>query len=355
MTRGGDEVAATERTIGFGILGSGNMAQVYADALATQVYGGRLVAVALGSRAASFAAENSCAVEPDADALLARPDVEVVVITTPHSTHEALAIATARAGKHVYLEKPMARTVAECDAVIAACDEAGVLLTVAKQTRHFQMSMRAHELLREGAIGELRIVRAMSPVVGWGLPPGHWIADPEEGDCFLDWGAHCCDAFRWLTGSEPVRVYADYANFGHIDARWPTAMAQYRMADGSICQAFLSYEIASPGLGTGSNNQYQLIGSEGSIEFDLDRVRLGRGDAWETVWELPTWIAPWDPRNPRRIGNTARQVQDVVDALRAGRPPVVGGRDGRAAIEMAEAASRSAATGQAVRLPLEAA
>jgi predicted dehydrogenase len=345
-------VANADGTIGFGILGSGNMAQVYADALHTQVDGGRLAAVALGSRALAFASENETDVEADADALLGRPDVDVVVITTPHSTHEELAIASARAGKHVYLEKPMARTVAECDAVIAACEEAGVLLTIAKQTRHFQMSMRAHELVRDGAIGELRIIRAMSPITGWELPPGHWIADPDEGDCFLDWGAHCCDAFRWLTRSEPVRVYADYANFGDVDARWPTAMAQYRMADGSICQAFLSYEIAPPGLGTNSNNQYQLIGSEGTIEFDLDRVRLGRGDAWETVCELPTWIHPFEPRNPRRIGNTARQVQDVIDALREGRAPAVGGHDGRAAIEMAEAASRSAATGQSVSFPL---
>jgi UDP-N-acetyl-2-amino-2-deoxyglucuronate dehydrogenase len=345
-------MASSEQTIGFGILGSGNMAQVYADALATQVEGGSLVAAALGSRAASFAESNGAVLEPTAEALLARDDVEVVVITTPHSTHLPLAVASARAGRHVYLEKPMALTTAECDAIIAACRDAGVLLTVAKQTRHFQMSMRAMELLRDGAIGELRIIRAMSPITGWELPATHWLTDAGEGDCFLDWGAHCCDAFRWFTRSEPVRAYADYANFGSIDARWPTALVQYRMANGAICQAFLSYEIPRPGLGTDSNNQYQLIGSDGIIEWDLDRVRLGRGEGWETVWELPTWIHPFAPRDPRRIGNTARQVQDVVDALRGGRGPVVSGEDGRAAIEMAEAASRSAATGEAVTLPL---
>jgi predicted dehydrogenase len=345
-------MSTTTKTIGFGILGTGNMAQVYADALVDQVEGGRFVGAALGSRAGTFAETNGGVAEPSAEALLARPDVDVVVIATPHSTHLPLAVAAARAGKHVYLEKPMARSVGECDAIIAACREAGVLLTVAKQTRHFQMSMRAMELLHDGAIGELRIVRAMSPIIGWELPEGHWLGDEGEGDCFLDWGAHCCDAFRWFTGSEAVRVYADYANFGGVDARWPTALVQVRMADGSICQAFLSYEIPAPGLGTNSNNQYQLIGSKGIIEWDLDRVRLGRGEAWETIWELPTWTHPFEPRNPRRIGNTARQVQDVVDALRDGRAPSVSGEDGRAAIEMTEAASRSAATGQAVTLPL---
>ena len=69
--------------IGFGILGSGNMGRVYGDALTTQVTGGRLVAVAMGSRAAGLAAEYGAAVEPTAEALLARPDVDVVVIATP--------------------------------------------------------------------------------------------------------------------------------------------------------------------------------------------------------------------------------------------------------------------------------
>ena len=140
--------------VGFGILGSGNMARVYADALATQVEGGRLVAIALGSRAAALAAEFGVDAEPSAEALLGRPDVDVVVIATPHSTHLPLALAAAAAGKHVYLEKPMALDVAECDQIIDACQRAGVQLTVAKQTRHMEMSMRAKEYIDEGRIGE---------------------------------------------------------------------------------------------------------------------------------------------------------------------------------------------------------
>lgn len=336
-------------TVGFGVLGSGNMARVYADALRTQVTGARLVAVALGSRAAAYGAAHGAAVEPDAAALLARPDVDVVVITTPHSTHRDLALAAAAAGKHVYLEKPMARTSAECDEIAAACRRAGVALTVAKQTRHMQTAMRAKELIDAGVIGEVRIIRALSPFTDFGLPVDHWLTDPNEGDCFLDWGAHACDAFRWFTGSEAVRVYADYANFGGILASSPTALVQARMDSGAICQAFLSYELPEPGLGSGSNNQYLIIGATGMIEWDLDTVRVARDGAWGTDLALESWTQPtWDPRHPRRIGNTARQVQGFVDALHAGTPPPIGGEDGRAAIAMTEAASRSAAAGAAV-------
>ncbi len=341
----------TTEALGIGILGSGNMAEVYADALGTQVEGARLVAVALGSRAAAFATARGVDVEPGAAALLARDDVQLVVIATPHSTHEPLAVEAARAGRHVYLEKPMAVDVAACDRIIAACRDAGVLLTVAKQTRHLEMTRHARRLIDEGTIGEVRIIRATSPLMGLGLPEGHWLADPAEGDLFLDWGSHACDMFRWLTGSEAVRVHAEVADFGATGALGPTVLAQYRMADGSICQAFLSYEIPPPGLGSGSNTQYQVIGSAGILEWDLDRIVLGDAAGWRVIDEQPTWTDPWQPHHPRRIGNTARQVQGVVDAIREGVSPAVSGEDGRAAIAMAAGASRAAASRSTVTFP----
>jgi len=340
--------------VGFGFLGSGNMATVYAEALATQVSGARFVAVAEGSRAPALAREYGADAEPSTEALLGRADVDAVVIATPHSTHLPLALAAAAAGKHVYLEKPMALDVAECDLIIEACRSAGVELTVAKQTRHGDPEMRAKELIDEGAIGDVRYLRPMSPVIGWGIAPGnHWITDPKEGAAFLDWGAHCCDAIRWLTGSEARRVYADFANFGSVPgALDPTACVQVRLASGALAQIFMSYEIPEPGLGTNSNNQYTVVGSDGILEFDLDRLRVGTARGWETVVQLPTWTNPLQPKHPRRIKRSALQVQDFVDALRGGHDPSVTGEDGRAAIEMAEAAIRSAGLGQVVELPL---
>ena len=339
--------------VGFGIIGSGNMARVYADALATQVNGGRFVATAGGSRAPTFAADYGAEVEGSTEALLARPEVDVAIIATPHSTHLNLAVAAAEAGKHVYLEKPMALDVAECDQIIDACRKAGVQLTIAKQTRYMQMSMKAKELIDAGEIGELRYIRPMSPIAGLGIAAGnHWSEKPGEGDGFLDWGAHCCDALRWFTGSNATRVYADMDNFSGMASQSPTAAVQIRMANGVIAQVLMCYEVPPPGIGTNSNNQYFFMGSKGMVEFDLDHVSIGRGDSWATVWELPTWINPLQPSNPRRIGNSARQVQEFIDSLRAGQPPKITGEDGRAAIEMSQAATLSATTGQAVDLPL---
>ncbi len=341
--------------IGFGILGSGNMARVYGDALTTQVTGGRLVAVAMGSRAEGLAAEYGAAVEPTAEALLARPDVDVVVIATPHTTHLPLATQTAAAGKHVYLEKPMALNVAECDAIIAACRAANVKLTVAKQTRHMEMSMRAKEYIDQGLIGEILYIRPMSVTPGAGFVNvvQTWPMDPNEGDAFLDWGSHACDGIRWLTGAEAVRVYADYDNFTGNPIPDPTAVVQIRLSNRAIAQILLCYEIGPSGFGTRRNNQYQIVGTEGSIFWDLDRVELLTGSTDLKVWELPSWTLPdFKPRDPRRIGNTARQINDFIVALRDKTPLKITGEDGRAAIEMTQAANQSARTHTAVDLPL---
>ncbi len=345
----------SDTPIGFGILGSGNMARVYADALATQVDGGRLTAIAMGSRAPSLADEFGVVAEPTAEALLDRDDVDVVVIATPHSTHLPLATLVASAGKHVYLEKPMALDVEECDQIIDACRRSGVQLTVAKQSRYMEMSMRAKEYLDEGRIGDILFVRPTSVTPGSGFVnvPQSWPTDPAEGDAFLDWGSHACDALRWLTGADPVRVYADYENFTGLSLESPTALVQFRMTNKTIAQILLCYEIGPSGFGTRRNNQYQVVGTEGSLFWDLDRIELLTGSRDETVWELPSWTLPdFKPRDPRRIGNTARQVEELVVSLRAGEPPRISGADGRAAIEMTQAAKQSARTGQAVDFPL---
>ena len=344
--------------ITFGILGSGNMARVYGDALATQTPGGRLTAIALGTRTPALAAEFGAAAESSAEALVARSDVDVVVIATPHSTHLPLALLAASAGKHVYLEKPMALDVAECDQIIAACAAAGVQLTIAKQTRHMEMSMRAKTFVDEGRIGEILFLRPMSvtPGAGFANVPQSWPSDPREGDAFLDWGAHACDGIRWFTGADAVRADADYDNFTGLPLESPTVMAQFRMSNRSMAQVLMSYEIGPSGFGTRRNNQYEIVGTEGSIFWDLDRVDLMTGDRDVQTWELPSWTLPdFKPRDPRRVGNTARQLVDFIESVRTGAPPAITGEDGRAAIEMTQAAKLSAQTGRAVDLPLAAA
>lgn len=337
-------------TIGFGIIGTGMMGSTYAEALRAQAPSGRLVAVAGGKRAGALAAEYGVPAEASPDALLARPDVDAVVIATPHTTHLPLARAAAAAGKHIYLEKPMALSVAECDEILAAAERAGIQVTVASQSRYNDISMRAKELIDDGTVGRITMFRVTSPTVGWDVPADGWFVDPREGGAYLDWGPHGCDTLRWFTGSDATIAFGLFQNFGDIPAVDPSAMVTYGLSSGAMAQLWMSYEIPAPGLG--SYMQWLCVGDNGMLDFTRDVLKVGRGDSWRVDLELAAWDWTVDPRAPRRIGLTARQVEEFARSLMDGTPPVVTGKDGRAAIEMVEAAIRSAHTGAAVSIPM---
>lgn len=337
-------------SIGFGIIGTGMMGGTYAEAMRAQAPHARLVAVAGGRRAAALGGEYGVPVEPTADALLARGDVDAVVIATPHTTHLPLSLAAAQAGKHVYLEKPMALSVGECDAIIAACRNAGVRLTVASQSRYNDISIRAKRLIEDGTVGAIRMFKVTSPTVGWDVPADGWFVDPKEGGAYLDWGPHGCDTLRWFTGSDAVQAFGMFANFGAIPALDPSAMVSYRLGSGAMAQFWMSYEIPAPGLG--SYMQWLCVGESGMLDFTRDVLRVGRGDGWTVDLDLPPWDWSVDPKAPRRIGLTARQLEQFARALIDGTPHDISGEDGRAAIEMCEAAIVSARSGNAVAIPI---
>ncbi len=180
-----------------------------------------------------------------------------------------------------------------------------------------------------------------------------WVYDPAEGSRYLDYGAHANDQLRWYTGSEASRVAATYASYTGNDP-WPqSAMVQFTMANGVMATIWMSYEVPRPGLGP--SDLFVLVGSRGLIECDnYGDVRLGRDEGWETVFTQPKVDYVDNYINPVRLKAFAAQTQDFIDAIAHGRRPAVTGEDGRAAVEMVEAADRAAATGEVVRLPLEA-
>ena len=338
-------------SIGFGLLGSGFMNHTYAECLAKYVPNARLVAVAVGSRAESLAAEYGVTAERSADALLRRPDIDAVIIATPHSTHRQLTALAAAAGKHVYVEKPMAVTVADCDAMIEACRTAGVQLTVNKITRFRESPLTAKRLIDSGAIGKPRMISVTSSVVGYLPDETGWVKAPGEGGAWLDMGVHLFDALRWFTGSEVDIVFARVRDFGGVDHLRRSGMAELVMRNGVIAQVMISFEMPAPGIG--SQSQWTIVGSTGIVEADsYGKVRLGTGDTWTEVYEMPRFALDSDVYGFVRLKAFAAQVADFADAIRERRAPAVTGREGRAAVEVVEAAALSSASGAAVQLPL---
>jgi predicted dehydrogenase len=161
------------------------------------------------------------------------------------------------------------------------------------------------------------------------------------------------DALRWFTDSEADLVFARIRDFGGLEHQRRSGMAEVEMRSGVLAQFLVSMELPPPGLG--SQSQWTLIGSDGIIESDsYGKVRLGRGETWRDVYEMPPFALNADVYSAVRLEAFAAQVEGFATAIRAGGGPGFAGEDGRAAVEVVEAAARSSASGAAVRLPIDA-
>jgi predicted dehydrogenase len=331
------------------------MAGIYATCLTQDTHGLRLAAIAGGSRAPALAAQHGVAAEPSVEALLARTDVDAVVIATPHSAHLPQALDAAAAGKHVFLEKPMALNTSQCRQIIEACRAAGVQLTVGQITRRLEGPQIARQMIDEGAIGTVRMIQVWRALAG-GLPfaTGAWPLDPDEGGPFLDWGSHGCDIVRWYAGAEPTTVFGHSTRYDPAAQVEPSAMVQFGFDNGVMAHIWMSYEVPQAILG--GRARYLVVGSKGMLEIHAyGQVNRSSEDGWETVYQSDDWVsadAAWGYPNRYTQEGFARQVQEFGDAIATGAGLTVTGEDGLRAVEMVEAALLSATTGQAVSLPL---
>jgi predicted dehydrogenase len=344
-------------TIGVGVVGTGMMGRTYIRALRHMVTGADVVALHGGSQAPALATEFGVPVEATMDGLLARPDVDAVLLASPTQAHHDQTLAAASAGKHVFTEKPIAASLPEIDAMVAACRSAKVHLAVNAVTRYRTGFRTAKRMIDEGAIGEIRMVRhTYGHIGGASYPPEHWINQPGAGSPFLDQGAHCNDAIRWAVGDEVRTVYAQYRNYTPGPPDGLSAMVTLGFEHGVLCSIWASYEFPKPGLDpTKWTGDYLFVGSEGMLDVQYRGItRLGRAEGWETIYEHPAVDGSGQVFDPNFVYAYADQVSDFAAAIEEGRDPEVTGEVARKGIEIALAADRSAATGQPQVLPLEA-
>ena len=305
-----------------------------------------------GSRAPGLAADYGVPCEPSYDGLLARGDVDAVLIATPHADHCDQALRAAAAGKHVLVEKPMATSVTDCDRMIAACRDAGVMLQVVQTLRFRGTPARAKQLIDAGRIGAVRMIQGRSLVRDYAIAAGAWPGQPEHGGAFLDMGVHNFDIMRFWSGSEARRVFAHVTTYGGSGYPWLSAMAQVTFANGVAAQQWTSHEVPALSL-TRSQHMYVVVGERGALEIDgYGKLLLSTPESTELIWEQPAFDFVNRPLDPVRLEAFYTQIQLFVDDVLDDRPPSVPGEEGRAAVAMVEAAMRSAESGQAVELRL---
>jgi predicted dehydrogenase len=191
----------------FGLIGAGGIGKIRAGALAKSGCC-ELVAVSDLDEGRARAAAPGARFYSNAEDLIAAPDVDAVIISTPPPLHEPLSIAAASAGKHVLVEKPMAATPDACERMIAAARKAGTLLTVGYNHRYFDALKLVRDEVASGAIGTLSHVRAYTGHSGLAEFKAPWMYDKEVmgGGALMDNGTHIIDLTRYIMG-DPTEVF----------------------------------------------------------------------------------------------------------------------------------------------------
>ncbi len=318
--------------IGFAILGTGMVADYHQAAiLGNADLGARLIAVGHHDPT-RFAALGEAFGVPclSFEALLDHPDVDVLCICTPSGQHAEQAIAAARAGKHILVEKPMALTVADADRMIEACATAGVRLGVTLQNRVTPPFPKLHAAVQAGQLGELTLGLVSIPYFRGQsyYDQAAWRGTRlDDGGVLMNQGIHIVDLLCWFMG-EPVEVegFADTLH-RQIEAE-DTAVAVLRFANGALATI-----AATTTAGSGFPHRLELYGTRGGIQVEGSSiVRWQIAGEEQSVEEAPGVAsgagAGGDPRGSPPTGHTAL-FRDFIHALRDGRPPVVDGVEGR--------------------------
>ena len=323
----------------FGILSvEHGHADAYASAL-TDIDGADLVGVAGAEErdeATAEAAEEYGVDHLAPDDLLSRADG--VLVCSANAAHREWVEMAAEAGVDVLCEKPLAPTVADAEAIVDACDDAGVQLGVALPLRFSQPLVNAHDALEVGQLGDLKFLSGTNR----GQMPGGWFADPDRsgGGAVMDHTVHVLDAVRWLTGADVAEVYAETGTRFHDIPVEDVNLLSMELTDGT--QFTLDGSWSKPDeYDTWGGATLKLVGDEGVLEVDCfdQTIKQTRDSGDPGVHQLF-----WGPDANRAL------IEDFVAAVREDRPPGKTGAHAVHDIEVIQAAYESAERGESVEV-----
>ena len=212
-------------------------------------------------------------------------EIDAVVICAPNPLHAQLAVAAARAGKHVYVEKPLALTLSEARTVVDAVSQSKVIATVGFNYRHHTAHRRARELLRSGRIGNVRAVQsAFCELFSPQTMPEWKRRRKSGGGALLDLASHHVDLLRWFLGDEIATV----------DARVTSSQTEHDGATLTLTMRGGVYAQMNVSFCAGPADFFEFIGEKGVLRVDRHRVlpqlQLARSPRYgvRSAWSLPT-------------------------------------------------------------------
>lgn len=335
----------------YGILGSGFMGRTHAEAI-QQLDNAQLVALAGGSRAPKLAADYGVELCSDAQELIARTDIDAVIIATPQYVHVQEAMLAIEQGKHLFIEKPMTTTVADAERIIEGCLARGLTLSVGYQQRYRAVPRGAHDLIQAGEIGQVHTIQFNQAFMLFDDPgfggDWSWWANPASVGHILAGGVHAIDLCRWMLNAEVESAFGHSRTFREAHEPENTTMGLLTFSNGTVMALWATSACPPPAF-PGQVFRAYIMGESGMIDMDAyAKLQLANDKSWRTVLEQPpvnTEHADTAFRMPR-MQAYVDQLAAYTDAVLAGRTPPVTGEDGLAGVAAALALLTASKTGQ---------
>lgn len=255
----------------------------------------------------------------DYDAIADNRDIDAVYIALPNSMHAEYTIRAAKAGKHVLCEKPMATTVADAEAMVAACREANKKLMIGYRCQYEPTNLRAIQLIRDGKLGK---VEAIESANGFNIRPGEWRLSRTlgGGGPLMDVGIYSLNACRYLTGEEPSELKG-YSSVIDRDGRFDEVEEHLswsmKFPSGVVASCNTTYGVNMPGF-------YRVHGTKGMLHVEPAFGYQGQ-HLTAKIQDLP----PLDEPNPNRDPSQfPLEADHLAECIRGNKEPKTPGEEG---------------------------
>jgi myo-inositol 2-dehydrogenase/D-chiro-inositol 1-dehydrogenase len=327
-----------KRRVGFGVVGVGAMGRVHAGNLALNIPNARLVAIAdtLVEPAKKLASDLGVdTVYPDFDLLLDDKKVEAIVMAVPPYLKKDMIVSAARAGKHVFVEKPMTLSLKDADEIIHETDLAGVKIQVGYQRRFDNSFRRVEQAIEEGKIGRILLMSSHTRDPP-GLSPNYYLDFAKSGGIMADTCSHDFDVIRWLSRSEVTKVYADGEILVYEKELRPAGIPDHVIVTLTLEGGAMAHVDSSGYAVYGYDVRAEVLGTKGA-------AFIGMGEKHSTtILDEGGHHGEYPSSYVERFAQAYHdEVEEFASCILENRPPKVSARDGRAAIEIGFAADES--------------
>ncbi len=355
-----------------GIIGCGKVGHIHAAALSS-ISESAFTAVCGRDekRTQEFASRYGVKAYTDVAEMVIQENLDIVTICTPHPAHREPAIKAMKAGAHVLIEKPLASSLQDCDAMLEVAKETGKQIGIISQRRFYSPCLRLKNAIDSGKIGKPLLGTVF--MFGW-RDEAYYKSDPwrgswegEGGGVLVNQSPHQLDLLQWFMGSEIEEVYGTWKNLNHpyIEVE-DTALAIVKFKNGALANIIVS-NSQKPGI-YGKVHIHGENGASVGVQTDGGAMFIA---GISTILEPPVndlWTIPGEEQklkdyvdedtnffnsiNPVEYYHTL-QIKDFIDSLKEGRKPMITGEEGRVTVELFTAIYRSKRDGLPVKFPLQ--